>query len=134
MKTIELKALIENYSALSDWFNKITASWNLSDGLINKTNVCLEEIFVNIASYAYKGKEGVVEVSTDKKDGEIILIFKDKGVAYNPLEREDPDITLSLEDRPIGGLGIFIVKELAKKVEYKRTDNENILKITFSEG
>jgi len=131
-KTIELKALIENYASLSEWLNNIIASFKINSKLINKINVCFEEIFVNIASYAYPKKEtGNVKILLAKKDNEIIIKFEDEGFEYNPLQKEDPDITLSYDKRPIGGLGIFMVKEMSKKTEYERKDNKNILTITF---
>ncbi len=131
LNTLELKALVENFSQLSDWWHNIAASWNLSNILINKIDVCLEEIYVNIASYAYGDKKGIVEVSVDKNDSEVILKFADEGISYNPLQKEDPDITLPLEERPIGGLGIFMVKEICKDIEYKREDDKNILILKF---
>ena len=131
-KTIELKALIENFASLSSWLSDIAASWEIKGGLINKINICLEEIFVNICSYAYPEKTGTVKVSTDKTNNEVILKFEDEGYEYNPLQKQDPDISLSYEERPIGGLGIFMVKEMSKKIEYERKNDKNILTITFS--
>ena len=131
-KTIELTALIENYSSLSEWLSGIINSWGINNILSNKIFVCLEEIFVNIASYAYPEKAGTVKVSTAKENDEIILKFEDEGFEYNPLEKEDPDITLSYDKRPIGGLGIFMVKEMSKKLEYERKNNKNILTVTFN--
>ena len=131
MKTIELKATIENYSRLLNWWHEIAVCWNLSNDLTSKIDVCIEEIYTNIASYAYKNKAGFTNISIDKKNNEIILNFKDEGIEYNPLQKEDPDITLSLEERPIGGLGIFMVKEISKSIEYKRENNRNILTLKF---
>ncbi|MBR6297945.1 MAG: ATP-binding protein [Candidatus Gastranaerophilales bacterium] len=131
LNTLELKASIENFAQLSDRWHNIAASWDLNSALINKIDVCLEEIYVNIASYAYDDKEGTAKISFDKQDNEITLKFEDEGIYYNPLQKEDPDITLSLEERPIGGLGIFMVKEMSKDIEYKREDNKNILILKF---
>ena len=131
LDTLELKASIENFVQLSDRWHNIAASWDLNSALINKIDVCLEEIYVNIASYAYDNKEGTEKISFDKQDNEITLKFEDEGIYYNPLQKEDPDITLSLEERPIGGLGIFMVKEMSKDIEYKREDNKNILILKF---
>ena len=131
LDTLELKASIENFVQLSDRWHNIAASWDLNSALINKIDVCLEEIYVNIASYAYDDKEGTAKISFDKQDNEITLKFEDEGIYYNPLQKEDHDITLSLEERPIGGLGIFMVKEMSKDIEYKREDNKNILILKF---
>lgn len=130
-KNIELKALIDNYICLSDWLNDNVNSFGINSKLANKINICSEEIFVNIASYAYPEEAGAVRISFIKKDNEVILIFEDEGFEYNPLEKEDPDITLSFDKRPIGGLGIFMVKEMSKNIKYERKDDKNILTITF---
>ena len=106
-------------------------SFGINSKLANKINICSEEIFVNIASYAYPEEAGAVRISFIKKDNEVILIFEDEGFEYNPLEKEDPDITLSFDKRPIGGLGIFMVKEMSKNIKYERKDDKNILTITF---
>ena len=131
LNTLELKASIENFSQLSNQWHDIAASWSLNNTLINKIDVCIEEIYVNIASYAYGNKEGTAKISFDKKDNEITLKFEDEGIYYNPLQKEDPDITLSLEERQIGGLGIFMVKKISKDIQYKRENNKNILILKF---
>ena len=129
LKTIELKATSENYTALFNWLNEIAELWNLSNVIANKINVCSEEIFVNIVSYAYKEDFGIAEISIEKSDNEIILIFKDEGFEYNPLQKEDPDINLSAEERQIGGLGIFMVKKTVDDIDYRYEDGKNILHI-----
>jgi anti-sigma regulatory factor (Ser/Thr protein kinase) len=73
----------------------------------------------------------MINVSIDNANDEITLIFEDEGIPYNPLEKPDPDITLPPEERPLGGLGIFMVKEMAKDIAYQRVDNKNILTIKF---
>ena len=131
-KTFTAEALIENYNPFLNWLHETIKAWNLSKELINKIEVCSEEIFVNVASYAYPDKKGVINVSIDKKENEIILKFEDFGFEYNPLLRNNPDITLSFEERPIGGLGIFLVKEMTKNVEYERKEGKNILTLIFN--
>ncbi len=93
-------------------------------------DIAVEEIFVNIAHYAYgaEGAGGAVlqfEISPE----EAMITFIDEGTAYDPLAKEDPDITLSAEERPIGGLGIFMVKKSMDDVTYRREDDKNILTI-----
>ncbi|MBQ3642601.1 SpoIIE family protein phosphatase [bacterium] len=125
-------AKIENYTAFYNWLHNTIEPWNLSNELINKIDLCAEEIFINIASYAYPEKTGKVEISVEKIDDEIILKFVDTGFAYNPLTKPDPDITLPPEKRQIGGLGIFMVKQSAKNVHYERNVNKNVLTMTFN--
>lgn len=90
--------------------------------------VSVEEIFVNIAHYAYTPEVGEATICIDTEgDSTVILIFKDSGVPYNPLAKPDPDITLSAEERQIGGLGIFMVKKNMDDIIYEYRDGQNIL-------
>ena len=88
-----------------------------------------EEIYVNIASYSYGKDVGKVDITFDfDKTTKIFSIsFVDNGVPYNPLEKEDTDITLSAEERKIGGLGIFMVKKIMDDVQYTYADGKNHL-------
>jgi anti-sigma regulatory factor (Ser/Thr protein kinase) len=79
--------------------------------LQNQLAIAAEEIFVNIANYAYEaGGEAVITAESD--DEKLVLTFEDKGTPYNPLEKDDPDVEASAEEREIGGLGIFMIKKL----------------------
>lgn len=90
--------------------------------------VAVEEIFVNVAHYAYQGEEGYVDIDLDISDGKILICFCDEGVAFDPLAKEDPDITATVEEREIGGLGIYMVKKSMDGIEYERVDNKNVLR------
>lgn len=94
--------------------------------------ICAEEIFVNIASYAYEDTTGEAWITEEVTDTGISLCFKDQGIPYNPLEKEDPDITLSAESRQIGGLGIYMVKNMMDSVSYEYTDGKNCLTIEMT--
>ncbi|MBR6999034.1 MAG: SpoIIE family protein phosphatase [Lachnospiraceae bacterium] len=91
--------------------------------------VAVEEVFVNIANYAYEGGQGDATVSVRTENDTAVLEFRDHGAPFNPLEREDPDVSLSAEERPIGGLGIFMVKKTMDEVNYVRENDMNILTI-----
>ena len=93
--------------------------------------ISVEEIFINIARYGYPGNaEGYARITlTLDDDGMLSVSFADAGVPFNPLEHEDPDITLSAEERGIGGLGIFMVRKWADDVLYTYTEGENRLTI-----
>ena len=100
--------------------------------LVYKINLAAEEIFVNIAHYAYKDKlpegvAGTVWLDCTFENDTLCMIFKDTGVPFNPLTRPDPDITLSALDRSIGGLGIYLTKKYMDSVEYKYEEGKNIL-------
>ena len=127
VKTFSQSALPENYKPFYTWLHEVCDEWVLDDELKNKLDMISEEIFANITFYAYPQTNGIINVSIDNKDGEITLKFEDEGIPYNPLEKPDPDITLPPEERPLGGLGIFMVKEMAKDITYQRYENKNIL-------
>ena len=95
-------------------------------------SVAVEEIFVNIASYAYSDGTGEASICFDFDENErlMTLVISDEGIPFNPLERDEPDITLSAADRDIGGLGIFITKKTMDTVSYKNENGRNILTMT----
>ena len=94
--------------------------------------VAIEEIFVNVAHYAYNGEDGDAKVSFEFNPGTrtATFIIADRGIPFNPLKKEDPDITLSADEREIGGLGIFITKKTMDSIHYSYENNENILTMT----
>lgn len=88
----------------------------------------VEEVVVNIVSYAYPDDaDGEVTITVSVTPSAIEFSFTDSGVPFNPLEKEDPDTTLSADERPIGGLGIFLVKQMMDDVRYRYEDGQNIL-------
>lgn len=91
--------------------------------------VALDEMFVNIANYAYPEGKGTVRLLADVNPEYAEITIIDSGIPYNPLEKEDPDITLSAAERPIGGLGIFLTKKLMDSVSYENKEGKNILTI-----
>lgn len=99
--------------------------------LLYKIDLAAEEIFVNIAHYAYKDKlpeeGGSVWLNCSMENDTLTMIFKDTGIPFNPLAKADPDITLSAEERNIGGLGIFLTKKYMDSIDYKYEDGANIL-------
>ena len=100
----------------------------------NQLMIVVEEIFVNIAHYAYLENKNncntvEIELSLNFERREVEIKFIDEGKQYNPLSKQDPDITLSTDKRKIGGLGIFMVKNIMDKVDYQYKDNKNIFTI-----
>lgn len=94
-----------------------------------KLRLSIEETVENVVRYAYEDSMGWMEVGTelDAKELALTITLKDAGKPFNPLDKPDPDITLSAEDREIGGLGIFLCKQLMDEVEYQYVDNCNVL-------
>ena len=93
-------------------------------------DIAVEEIYINIASYAYPDSEGKADIEFQVTPEKVFVArFEDTGIPYNPLLKPDPDVTLSADERQVGGLGIYMVKKSMDKMEYERTDGKNILKL-----
>ena len=91
-------------------------------------DVAVEEIFVNIANYAYGDSKGMAEIMVEIEDSPkaAVIEFRDTGMQFDPLAKPDPDTTLSADQRQIGGLGIFMVKKSMDDVSYRYEDGRNI--------
>ncbi len=126
-------AKVSELESVIDFVNDALIGAGCEKKLMPTMDIAVEEIFVNIALYAYEelpDADRYAEISVDiDKAGEVRIVFEDEGVEYNPLIKEDPDITLNAHDREIGGLGIYMVKKSMDNVEYERVDGKNILKI-----
>ena len=120
------------YKEFYNWIHSACKEWNIDEDLTNKLDMCAEEIFANIAFYAYPEIPGMIEAVLTKTDNSIVLEFIDEGIEYNPLEKPDPDINLPPEERPLGGLGIYMVKQMTDNIIYKREDNKNKLNLIFN--
>jgi len=94
---------------------------------VMQISLCVEELFTNVANYAYPDGNGEVSFAITCKDNEMMLRMSDSGIPFDPLKRDDPDVTLSAEERQIGGLGIFIVKKTMDDVQYEYKNGRNIL-------
>ncbi len=120
----------ENMQAVTDFIHSMLPQ-DCPLEIVNKLDLAVEEVYINIAHYAYKPEKGIVEISCNmakNADTPVITIsFKDRGVQFDPLAKEDPDITLSADDREIGGLGIFLTKQFMDNVSYSYIDGQNVL-------
>ena len=134
MKEIVLDAKVENLTRLLSFVDEELEKAECSMKGQMQIDVAVEEIFVNVASYAYEDKSGSckIEVDADPSSSYVTITFIDEGIPYNPLAKEDPDVTLSAEEREIGGLGIFIVKKSMDKTSYERKDGKNIFCMGYS--
>lgn len=131
--TILLPANVEHFPKLLEWLEKQCEDAKISNSDKNKLNIAVEEIFVNISSYAYTNVGGDVKIAFKlSEENKVEMKFVDAGVPYNPLDKEDPDITLCTEERPIGGLGIFMVKKYMDEVHYVYENGQNILTISMA--
>ena len=129
MKELEVVAVTDNLDQVIEFVDEQLEEFECSPKTQMQVELAVEEIFVNIANYAYPPGSGKAWISTDiSEDGsELTIVFKDSGVQYDPLAKPDPDITLSASDRNIGGLGIFMTKKSMDDISYEYKDNKNIL-------
>ena len=129
MKEITVDAMIENMNTVTafvdDFLDQIACPMKSRIQI----NIVIDEIFGNICHYAYKDSVGAVtvRVETGNTPKAVFLTFTDNGIPYNPLETEDPDITLSSEERKIGGLGIYLVKKNMDEMKYEYVNQQNRL-------
>lgn len=119
----------ESRQIISDFGDQLTSKLEIVPKVASKINIIIDEIYSNIVNYS---KATLTEISYLIENGEIILSFIDNGKQYNPLETAEPDITLSAEERDIGGLGIFMVKKMANNIEYSYVESKNILKVMIA--
>jgi sigma-B regulation protein RsbU (phosphoserine phosphatase) len=123
-----IDAKIDNYDFVKEFVSKVFEKVECEKKIQNHILIAVEEIFLNISKYAYPQEIGEVKIII-AINGEVSLEFQDNGPPFNPLVMEDPDLTIPAEEVEIGGLGIFLVKKIMDKVEYRKEDNKNILKI-----
>ena len=142
IKKVHVPAEISEFKPFMQWLEGLCAKCDMQEGQKRKLLVAAEEVFVNIAYYAYPDKlkdkiqETTITFKYIKPLNEIFLVFTDSGIPYNPLKREDPDITKCLEERSCGGLGILMVKQMMDGVEYEYKNKQNVLTLkckTFKE-
>lgn len=134
MKQITIEAKKENLYKILDFIDEELDTAGCPGKAKVQIDIAAEELFVNIAGYAYENSSGeasvIIEVSENGE--EVSITFIDSGIPYDPLKKADPDTTLSADEREIGGLGIFMVKKSMDDVDYEYKDGRNILKIKKS--
>ena len=126
MSELRIKAATENLNEVLGFVDKILEENECSMKAQMQIDVAVEEMFVNIAHYAYAPSEGDAEIICEVADKVTSITLKDSGTPYDPLKKPDPDVTLSAEERQIGGLGIFMVKKSMDEVFYEHKDGQNI--------
>ena len=130
MTELKIEAKIERLPDVSGWLEEQLEKGNCPPKLMMKLELLVEELFVNIASYAYGPEGGDAVFQADfPREGLFRLVIRDWGMPFDPLEKEEPDTTLSVEERPIGGLGIFLVRKTMDRLEYKHENGGNTLTV-----
>lgn len=131
MKELSIDATVENIAPVTDFVNGELAALNCPGRIQRQIDVAIDELFGNIAQYAYDPAVGpaTVRVEVTEEPLAVVITFLDHGVPYDPLAQADPDVHAPLEERQAGGLGVFLVKQTMDDVTYEYKDGQNILKI-----
>lgn len=131
MKELTIPAQVENLGAVTDFVNEQLEAYNCPMKAQMQLDLAIDELFSNIAHYAYHPQTGpaTIRVEVEEEPLAVILTFIDNGMPYDPLAAKEPDITLPAEERPVGGLGIFLVKKTMDEISYEYKDGQNILRI-----
>ena len=131
MIELTVEAKIENIEAVTDFVNEQLEALDCPMKAQMQIDIAIDELFGNIAHYAYNPEIGKATVRVEVIDDPlaVTITFIDNGVPYDPLAKADPDTTLSAEEREIGGLGIYMVKKSMDDITYEYKDGQNILAI-----
>lgn len=134
MREITIEAKLENLDEVLGFVDGQLEELECPMKAQMQIDVAVEEIFVNIASYAYAPGVGnaVVRFESSQDPASVTITFIDSGVPYDPVQKDDPDVTLSAEERGIGGLGIYMAKKAMDDMKYVYRDGQNILSISKS--
>ena len=127
-KSIILANDISEINKLSQFIDEIGEEFSLTPDIIFNLNLVLEEAVANVINYAYpKEEQQSIFLSAKLQDGSIVFVLTDTGKEFDPTMAPEADITLSAEDRPIGGLGIFLIRQIMNQVKYERIEGKNVL-------
>ena len=119
---------VEEIPCLAEFVETICESAGVSHSLMMNLDLALEEAVTNVMLYAYpEGTAGQVEVESMSEDGLLTFQIRDAGAPFDPTQQADADVTLGVQERPIGGLGIFLVRQIMDEVRYERKNDKNVL-------
>ena len=131
MKELTIAATVKNIEAVTDFVNEQLEALDCPVKAQMQIGIAIDELFGNIAQYAYNPDvgEATVRVEVQQNPLSVVITFIDGGVPYDPLTASEPDTTLPAEDRPLGGLGIFMVRKTMDEITYRYENGRNILSI-----
>ncbi len=135
LERVSWPARLESLPLVQEYVENLAQKSGINGKRLIQLSVALEEVVVNIINHAYGQKgRGDILVGFDDQAEAVVVSLSDTGLAFNPLEAAEPDVEMALLDRPIGGLGIMMVKKLMDEVHYERRNNENILFLTLNKN
>lgn len=131
MKELTIAATVKNIKAVTDFVNEQLEALDCPVKAQMQIGIAIDELFGNIAQYAYNPDvgEATVRVEVQQEPLSVVITFIDGGMPYDPLTAAEPDTTLPAEERPLGGLGIFMVRKTMDEITYRYENGRNILSI-----
>ena len=130
-KSIVLNNDIQEVPLLATFVEGVCEEVGMDAATTMQMNLAMEEAVVNVMNYAYPiGEKGEIAIETTTDNGMLNFVIKDSGTPFDPTAKEDADTTLSAEERPIGGLGIFLVKQIMDNVSYEYKEGKNVLTLS----
>lgn len=128
VKELKIKNELAELNRTSGFLQAIAEEWKLSNQLFMNLNLAIEEVLTNIILYAYPGKSNKdIFLRMEKEGNRLVVTISDLGIPFDPTQKPTPDVTLTADERPIGGLGIFLVQQVMTNVTYLRKEGKNIL-------
>lgn len=122
---------VQEVPQLAAFIDEVSEACGIDMATSMSLNLAMEEAVVNVMNYAYPaGTLGNVDIDAEFADGRLTFVLCDSGKPFDPTQASEPDLTLQAEDRPIGGLGIFLVRQIMDQVEYQYRDGKNILTLS----
>jgi len=131
--SIILPAKIENLESLIQSVSNCARAMGFDQKRVSEIELATEEALVNITSYSYPEGSGKVEINCKQGERSFIIEIIDTGIPFDVTSLPDPDIAADIDDRKIGGLGVFLLKKVMDRVDYRRENNRNILTLTVHE-
>ena len=128
MSKLRKIAVLENLEHYLNFTKDFLIHEDCNEDVIGDLSLVIEELLVNIISYSYpSNQKGYADLELSKIDGKIIICVIDKGIPFNILNIKKPDLSASIEERSIGGVGIHLIKSYVDDIHYIRQDDENIV-------
>jgi anti-sigma regulatory factor (Ser/Thr protein kinase) len=131
---LEIDGELENLAMIGDFIADSMREFGLDDRKVFEVQMAVDEACTNIIKYGYAGKKGTIEISCLKRDEDVVVVIKDTGKPFDPTSVQLPDLDAGLEERKIGGLGVYFMKTLMDEVKYKYRDGKNVLRLVVRKG
>ncbi len=131
-RRLTIKNEVDELTKLPEFVETFCEEAGVDTALVASLNLAIEEAATNVVLYAYQEGTGLIDIDAMATSHYLQFIITDHGMPFDPTQQEDADITLSAEERPIGGLGIFLVRQIMDSVNYERVDGKNVLTLRKS--